>query len=189
LRQKAPNVRLNVVLGPLEDILGAIGQGRADIAIGRFDRLPDRYMTSRLLQDDYVSVMRAGHPLAACPLTMDAYLQSEHLILHAGGAPSDAIDTALATKSFKRKVAMQFPHGLAAVIVLLRTDMIATVTRGAALLFKEHAALTLQELPFQVERSEFRLVWHPRLTQSPAHKWLRHSLSGIGLAIERELVH
>jgi DNA-binding transcriptional LysR family regulator len=120
---------------------------------------------------------------------MDAYLQHEHLILHAGRAPSDAIDTALATKGFKRKVAMQFPHGLAAVIVLSHTDMIATVTRGAALLFKEQAALTLQELPFQVERSEFRLVWHPRLTPSPAHKWLRHSLSGIGLAIERELVH
>ena len=89
LRQKAPNVRLNIVLGPLEDILGAIGQGRADIAIGRFDRLPDRYMTSRLLEDDYVCVMRAGHPLAAYPLTMDAYLQSDHLILHAGGAASD----------------------------------------------------------------------------------------------------
>jgi DNA-binding transcriptional LysR family regulator len=189
LRQKAPSIRLNVVLGPLEDILGAIGQGRADIAIGRFDRLPDRYMTSRLLQDDYVCIMRAGHPLAACPLTVDAYLQCEHLILHAGGTPSDAVDTALATKGFKRKVAMQFPHGLAAVIVLSRTDMIATVTKGAALLFKEHASLTLQELPFQVERSEFRLVWHPRLTQSPAHKWLRHSLSAIGQAIERELVH
>ena len=120
---------------------------------------------------------------------MDAYLQSDHLILHAGGAASDIVDFALATKGLKRKVAMQFPHGLAAVIVLSRTDMIATVTRGAALLFKEHAALTLQELPFQVERCEFRLVWHPRLSQSPAHKWLRHSLSVIGQAIERELVH
>jgi DNA-binding transcriptional LysR family regulator len=187
LHREAPKVRLKVTLGSLEDILGGVDQGRTDVAIGRFNRLPDRFMTSRLLKDDFVCVTRDGHPLTGRPLTMDAYLSADHVFISLGGAEGDAIDAALATHGLKRHIAMQLPHGLAAVMALARTDMIATVTRGAARLFGVHAALGVHELPFDVAASEFRLVWHRRLAQSPAHRWLRQHLAGIGQTVEREL--
>jgi hypothetical protein len=55
---------------------------------------------------------------------------------------------------------MRVPHALAAVIALLRSDMLASVTRGAAHIFAETAPLLCVELPVLVPAAEFRLVWN-----------------------------
>jgi DNA-binding transcriptional LysR family regulator len=186
LRQEAPNVRIKVTSGSYDEILSGIDQGRTDLAIGRFKKLPDRFMTSRLLEDSYVCAMRADHPLAAGPLTVEAYVEAAHLSISLSGGWEDSVDTALGAIGRQRRIVMQLPNVLAAVMALSQTDMIATVSRGAGRLFAANSALCLADLPFETPRLDFRQVWHRRLSQSPGHRWLRQRLSAIGLAVGRD---
>lgn len=184
IRKEASHIELTIRSGSFDDIVAGIDQGRIDIAIGLFVDLPDRLMTCRLLADRHVCVMRADHPLAAGVLTMERYLEAPHLLVSMSGATTDVIDTVLTERGLRRRVVLRLPHGLAAVIALARSDMLASVTRGAARVFADAAPLAILDLPFDVAATAFRLVWNRRFQDSPAHGWLRRKLVSIGAAAE-----
>ena len=135
VRREAPGIVLTVRSGSLEDILNGVDQGRADIAIGVFKGIPDRFMTCRLLSDDHACVMRADHPLGRSPLTLKRYLDAPHLLISMSGGTTNAVDDALAEQGLRRRIVMQMPHSLAAVIALtlLGYDHISDAWRSAGL--------------------------------------------------------
>lgn len=183
IRREAPGIALTVKSGSLEDILSGVDQGRVDVAIGLFKGLPDRFMTCRLLSDEHACVMRADHPIVRSPLTLDRYLDAPHLLISMSGSTTNAVDDALASQGLRRRIAMQMPHGLAAVIALTRSDMITSVTRGVARVFAASAPAAVMDLPFNVPASTFRLVWNRRFHADPARVWLRRKLVAIAANI------
>lgn len=186
LRREAPGIALTVKSGSTEDILIGIDRGQVDLAIGLFNGLPERFMTRRLISDGYVCAMRADHPLASSPLTLARYLDCNHLLISMSGGTTDAIDTTLSEAGVRRRIVMRLPNGLAAVLALSRSDMVATVTRGVANVFAEAANLAVRDLPFEAPKTAFRLVWNRRSHSSPANVWLRNKLVSIGAAVEAD---
>jgi DNA-binding transcriptional LysR family regulator len=184
VRREAPGIALTIKSGSLEEILNGVDQGRVDVAIGLFKGIPDRFMTCRLLSDEHACVIRADHPIARSPLTLDLYLDAPHLLISMSGSATNAVDDALADQGLRRRIAMQMPHGLAAVIALTRSDMITSVTRGVARVFAAAAPAVVMDLPFNVPASTFRLVWNRRFHTDPARVWLRRKLVVIAAAIE-----
>lgn len=184
VRREAPGIALTIKSGSLEDILDGVDQGRVDVAIGLFKGLPDRFMTCRLLSDEHACVIRADHPIARSPLTLELYLDAPHLLISMSGSATNAVDDALADQGLRRRIAMQMPHGLAAVIALTRSDMITSVTRGVARVFAAAAPVVVMDLPFNVPASTFRLVWNRRFHTDPARVWLRRKLVAIAAGIE-----
>jgi DNA-binding transcriptional LysR family regulator len=183
-RTEGPGLKLAARAASVQDILTGIDQGRIDLGIGLFSELPDRFMTCRLLSDRYVCAMRSDHPLASVPMTLDAYCSAPHLLVSMSGAPTDPIDQALARLRRERDIVMRLPHGLAAVIAIARSDMIASMTWGAAKAFSVAGPLVLRDLPFETPRAHFRLVWNRRFKDSPAHIWLRRKFTAIGAEFE-----
>ena len=186
VRAEAPSVDITIRSGSEDAIYEDIDKGRADLAIGAFRALPDRFMTRFLLRDDYVCVMRADHKLAAQSMTMKAFLATPHLFVSMSGATFDAVDEGLAAKGLQRRVAFRLPHGLAAVVALARSDMIAVVTRRAALLFTQVAPLVIVEPPLTISPVKFRLVWNRRVHDNAAHQWLRGLLSTVAGVVAME---
>jgi DNA-binding transcriptional LysR family regulator len=180
LRKEAPGIEITIRSGSVDEILAGVDRGTFDLAIGSFRHLPDRFMTCHLLSDEHVCVMRAGHPEAKASLSLERYLAADHLLLSMSGSGRDEVDDALSSRDLARRVMMRVPHAQAAVIALLRSDMLASVTRGAARVFTETAPLLSVELPFLVPAAEFRLVWNRRLHRSPGHVWLRRKLVTAG---------
>jgi DNA-binding transcriptional LysR family regulator len=179
MRKEAPGIDISIWSGSVDEILAGIDRGTFDLAIGSFINLPDRFMTCHLLSDEYVCVMRAGHPQAQASLSLDAYLAADHLLLSMSNARSDEVDEALAACGRARRIVMRVPHALAAVIALARSDMLASWTRRAATIFAATASLACTDLPFPVPAANFRLVWNRRLHDSPGHAWLRRKLVAI----------
>jgi DNA-binding transcriptional LysR family regulator len=136
-------------------------------------------MTCHLLSDEHVCLMRSGHSNARKSLSLEKYLAADHLLLSMSTARNDEVDDALATQGLARRIAMRVPHALAAIIALTRSDMLASVTRGAANIFAESGPLVCTRLPFSVPPAEFRLVWNRRVHHSPSHVWLRRKLIAI----------
>lgn len=107
------------------------------------------------------------HQALRSPSARDRLMAADHLLLSMSSSRSDEVDEALASRDLARRIVMRVPHALAAVIALLRSNMLATVTQGAAHIFGEIAPLVRVELPFSVPAAEFRLVWNRRLDRSP----------------------
>jgi DNA-binding transcriptional LysR family regulator len=179
IRNTAPGIEITVWSGSVDEILVGIDRGAFDLAVGSFQHLPDRFVTCHLFSDEHVCVMRAGHPEARGSLSLEKYLAADHLLLNMSGSRSDEVDEALASRDLARRIVMRVPHALAAVIALARSDMLASVTRGAAHMFAETAPLVCVDLPFSIPAAEFRLVWNRRVHNSPGHIWLRRKLVAI----------
>ena len=178
----APNIDLSIRSASSAAITDEIDKGTADIAIGSFADIGDRFMNCRLLSDRYVCVMRAGHPLAAAPMTLAAFLAAPHLVVSMSGGSGDLVDATLAAAGHRRRVALRLPNGLAAAVALSRSDLIAVVSAGAAGMFARAAPLAIVEPPLALPAMNFRLIWHRRLNDNAAHTWLRHTLASLGAA-------
>ncbi len=180
--REAPGIDIAIQSGSNDLIVEDIDKGRADIAIGTFEGLPERFMTRQLFRDRHVCVMRADHPLAQQPLTLEAFLQTPHVLISQSGKMEDIVDDALAQQGLQRRIAFRLPNGLAAVVALTQSDMIAVVSFGAAQMFRSVAPLIIVDLPLSLPRTTFRLIWNRRLNDNPAHAWLRRKLVTIGEA-------
>jgi len=181
IRREAPGVDVTVRSGPAAQIMDDIDRGRADLAIGSVRTLPGRLVTRRLMADRHVCLMRAGHPLAG-GMTLAQFLDTPHLLVSMSDEAEDLVDHVLAAMGLARRVAFRLPNGLAAVAALLRSDMLAVVSEGAARMFAGMAPLVMAEPPLKLPATVFRLVWNRRLHDSAAHVWLRRVLAEVGQA-------
>lgn len=180
VRREAPNIDLSIRSASSAAIVEEIDKGTTDIAIGTFEGIGDRFMSCSLLTDRYVCAMRKGHPLLGSALTLEAFLQTPHLVVSMSGGSEDPVDAALAALGHSRRVALRLPNGLAAAVALSRSDMIAVVSAGAAQMFAQAAALATVEPPLALPPTTFRLIWHRRLNDSAGHAWLRRTLAAVG---------
>ena len=182
IRREAPGIDVTVRSGSAAQIIDDIDKGRADIAIGSVRSLPGRFVACRLLADRHVCLMRAGHPLAGGAMTLERFIGTPHLLVSMNDEAEDLVDHALAAAGLARRIAFRLPNGLAAVAALLRSDMIAVVSEGAARMFADIAPLVIAEPPLDLPVTVFRLVWNRRLHESAGHVWLRRVLVEIGQA-------
>ena len=182
IRREAPGVDVTVRSGPLDQIVDDIDKGRADIAIGSARSLSGRFVTRQLMSDRHVCLMRAGHPLAGGAMTLAQFLETPHLLVSMNDEAGDLVDHALAAAGLARRIAFRLPNGLAAVAALLRSDMVAVVSKGAARMFAGVAPLAIAEPPLELPATTFHLAWNRRLHESAAHVWLRRVLAETGQA-------
>ena len=125
-----------------------------------------------MLKDQFVAVMRHGHPAGRGKLTADTFGAQPHVAISSSGDDTGFIDRSLATRGAKRRIALRLPY-LAAGAVLAHSDMVATLSRRVADTLVQGAALQVRELPFASPTIHTSLLWHRRLDGYPAHRWLR----------------
>ena len=117
--------------------------------------------------------MRRGHPLAGDATPSVAALAAvPHLDLSSTGEGTEFVDAELARHGLARRVALRAPL-LAAAAVLAQSDMLAVVGERTAQAFAGIAPLTVAPLPFASPRLVTAMLWHRRLDDVPAHRWLR----------------
>jgi len=108
---------VNLRLLPLttRDPRRLLESGDADLAVGFFPEVitgivaqghESHLRHARLYATRYVCVMRKDHPLAAAPLTLDAFCEAHHLLVSFSGRPHGYVDQALAGLGRQRRVVL-----------------------------------------------------------------------------------
>ncbi|MEM1348763.1 MAG: LysR family transcriptional regulator [Myxococcota bacterium] len=147
-----------------------------DVAIGSSIGRADDLVNEVLLQERFVCVVRAGHPLAE-NLTLDAYLRAGHVrvatIAQEEGHP---VDHALSQKDRTRDVRTVVPHVLMTPSILQTTDLIATLPSRLASLVASQGSLTVTALPLKLAGFDVSMLWHKRFDEDDASRWLRSLL-------------
>jgi DNA-binding transcriptional LysR family regulator len=62
---------------------------------------------------------------------------------------------------------------LSLVLVLVGSDLLAVVPRRVALDVTRICPLVVKELPFPSPRTGLSMIWHRRVENHAAHRWLR----------------
>jgi DNA-binding transcriptional LysR family regulator len=174
----APHLQLDLRPSGTLKVFDLLDNGDLDIAIGPFERVGERFASAALLEDQFVAVMRRGHPAGRGRLTASAFGALRHVDISSSGDDTGFIDRSLAPRGSKRHIALRVPY-LAAGYVLATSDLVATLSRRVAKALVRGAGLELRELPFTSPAVRTSLLWHRRLDGSAAHRWLRHLIVSV----------
>jgi DNA-binding transcriptional LysR family regulator len=151
--------------------LDQLDGGDAQLALTALTEGDDRFECVGLLDDDY-----ADHPAADGPdLSIERFAALPHIAITSSGDDTHFVDEALAKCGLTRSVSIKIPlHSL--VPVLIDSQALAVVPRRVAADLVSICPLTMRPLPFPSPRLGLSMIWHRRLDDHPAHRWLRATL-------------
>jgi DNA-binding transcriptional LysR family regulator len=176
---QAPGVRLRFEQKTERDN-AALREGLADLETGVVGpALAPELRVQALFSDRFVSVVRQGHPLAGQLHELPPYVAGRHIgVAHRTGG-QEGVDLALERLGLRRQVDLSVGSFSAALALARATDCIANVPERHTHSLREgmHSAA----LPVPVPAFSVSLIWHPRNSADPAHRWLRHCVREVVL--------
>ncbi|HYZ23522.1 MAG TPA: LysR substrate-binding domain-containing protein [Rhodopila sp.] len=183
--QQAPRVQLTIRPSGTLNLPELLDRGELDMAVAGFAGPAERFADLRLFEDDFVALVRRGHPAAANgTISLQALADHPHLMLSSTGEETGFVDAQLARQELTRSVALRVPL-LAAAATLAQSDMIAVLSASTARAFAVSVPLDVLSLPFPSPRQVTAMLWHRRMDNVPAHQWLRGLVSRVARAVVR----
>ena len=167
----APSVQLDLRPSGTLDVIECLDRGDLDLAIGSLDSFGERFACTQLLEDEFVMVMRRHHPAGRGALSAKVLAGLTHLDPPTG-ENTDFLDAWLSERGLTRRIALRAPY-LSARAILSRSDLAATLSRRIAQEFVRTDRLQIHELPVKSPVVRTTMLWHRRLDEHPAHRWLR----------------
>ena len=186
---EAPGVAMRLVPLTTRDPRSLLEGGEADLAVGHFPAvLADlvarfqgdeavAFAHQRLYDGEYVCVMRAGHPLARGPLTLDRFCAARHMLVSFSGRPYGFIDESLAALGKKRNVVLTVNQFFTAGRVVAQSNLLTVLPQHFVRVTGIADQLVLRPLPFDVAPVHVDALWHSRMDTQSAHQWLRNAVS------------
>jgi DNA-binding transcriptional LysR family regulator len=202
VRRLAPRAEIRIRgagLGLAEEL----DAGRADLAIGSFNAIPDRFDSLPLFRERLVWTMRSDHPLATGPLDLDRLTSAAHIVL-ALGEDAHAVDGAVAQSGLERRViwddsgvirracaekgiapppTYHAQDALSALALMSTSDLVALLPSRLAAAHAEPMGLVLFDPPYPTTTFEIALLWR-REHDAPALAWLRRLIGDAANALD-----
>ncbi len=183
IRHIAPNICLDI-LTPSDVTFQDVEKGKIDMAINRFDYLPQSFHQVNVWRDNFTCLMSNDNPILE-DFNLDSYLDAHHIWVSKTGMgigvgmnPNDTqrlgwVDEALGDIERKRHIRVFTRHYQVAALLAEQPDLIATMPRQAALLHIKNERLTVKPPPFPIVPIELKMAWSPLLHHNPGHTWMR----------------
>jgi DNA-binding transcriptional LysR family regulator len=172
----APSVVLDVRPTGILHVLDQLDSGGAELALTTLIDGGDRFKCVGLMEDEYVALMASDHPVAAeTDLSVEKFAALPNITITSSGDDTHFVDDALADHGLARLVSAKVPlHSL--ILMLIGSEAIAVVPRRVATDLVAICPLAMRPLPFPSPRVVLSMIWHRRLDNDPAHRWLRGSV-------------
>jgi DNA-binding transcriptional LysR family regulator len=171
-RAEAPDAVLRFVPEGHEDV-ESLRNGTVDLDIGVIETTGPEVVVLHLFDDEFVGVVRAGHPLAKGRLTPRRYVEYAHVSVSRRGKLRGPIDEALTRIGLTRTIALTVPTPYAAINIVASTDLIAAIPRRTAEYPGIDTGIHIFKLPVETPAVSISAAWHPRFSSDAGHQWLR----------------
>lgn len=171
LKTQAPGIRVRVVPVTPGSLVSQLEQGNIDVAIITPHTTPDELHSRALYDERYICMMRADHPNAGEPMTLDRFCALEHvLVSYEGDGFRGVTDSALEKIGRTRHVGLSVSSFLVLPDVLAISDMIAVVPERMA---ENRGGMFVCDVPVAVPGFTKSMAWHGRNHRDRAQVWLR----------------
>jgi DNA-binding transcriptional LysR family regulator len=182
----APGVTLEFRPSGTLNIFDLLDRGELDLAIGPFPEQGERFSRLSLLQDDFVVVLRKGHPATDTrELSMQKFAALSHLEISSVPYATDFVDQALARRKLTRRVQLRAPF-ISTVRILVASDMVSVLRRRVAEELVRYRPLVIRPLPHASPKMETAMIWPRWLDNQPAHRWLRDTVGLVAKSYRSE---
>ncbi|AFJ48485.1 LysR family transcriptional regulator [Shimwellia blattae] len=173
LSKTAPGVRMTTVRDNAIPLKTEMENGRVDLAIGLFPQLEAGFYQRRLFNQNYVCLMRHGHPLSSGVFDEAAFLSARHIVVMAQDTGHKRIAELLRRNGALERHCLQVPHFMAVPYILSETDLLVTVTEKLALQTAQRFGLVARPLPCELPSVQINLFWHSHVHRDAGNIWLR----------------
>lgn len=175
---EAPGVALRV--WPIQRTMASgLESGSLDVAMGPYLDTAPGLVQRTLFREDFVCVVRRGHPRVRAALDLDTYCALPHALFSPRGEGRGRADAALAALGRERRVVLRVPHLLTAMLLVARTDVVLTTPRRIVCDFADIWPVRVLEPPLDLSRFDVKMLWHERYQRDPAHAWLRRMIVAV----------
>jgi DNA-binding transcriptional LysR family regulator len=184
LAREAPGLRLVLrpPRPPRPELFDALASGALDLAFGIFDEAPEGFRCQAVFREEFLCMLRKGHPAAAAPLELERWLSLQHLSVAPRGGPGSIVDDALAKLGKQRDIVLVVPHFLMAPLIVAETDLAVLLPARIARRYAELLPVELLPPPLPLEAFTITQLWHERSQGDAAHGWLRQQVARAGRA-------
>lgn len=179
IEREAPGINIYAVPNPSIGSADILKAAEAELAISKYTQSESVIRSEHLLDPGYVVVMRPGHPLAQQQLTLEKFIEADHLLVSLTGDATGPTDVALQSLGKKRRVAMSVNNFFNVPGLLKQTDLICAAP--SMVLEREifSKQLAVFESPIEVSPTPVSLLWHKRQDHDPGLQWLRRHVAKI----------
>lgn len=142
-----------------------------DLAVIPSDHIPLRFARHLLYEEDFVLVMRAGHPFGDKP-GLGSYCEAQHLVVSLTGDPHGFVDELLVQKGRSRRVVLTVPNFMFALAVVAQSGLLCAVPRRFAAAHAGRFGLAAAEPPLPLGRFRIHLALPEVATMDAGLQWL-----------------
>lgn len=173
IEHHAPGIRILAVPYTSQETAVRLRDNDIDICIGGLQHMGDDFKLRRLFIEDWVCAMRLNHPLAQSRLTMEKFLEADHLLVSLSGDPVGIADAALERSGKRRRVAMTLNNFAGAPSLLLSSNLIAVLPAGVVRTHPLRDQIYSCDVPLTITPFDCQMAWHTRYDRDAAHRWMR----------------
>ncbi|HWE45106.1 MAG TPA: LysR family transcriptional regulator [Caulobacteraceae bacterium] len=188
LREAAPFVQLRLT-GPDGRLIENLDAGEVDAALTPNKAFPKRFTYEKLFEETVVWVVRAGHPAARGPVSLEALCDIPHIMVATPRLSPDRpepdasssvtahltddadFEAMLTQQGLTRMVAMIVPDTFSALTIVARSDMAALVPRRLAEISVEAGRAAVLDTPYVSPVGEVGLLHRKDRLKDPAQAW------------------
>lgn len=179
----APNVTIDIMT-PSDVNFHDVEAGKIDMAINRFDELPQSFHQKTIWRDGFACLLSADNSIVS-KFNLNTYLAAKHVWVSKTGFgigvgmdPKDIqklgwVDEALARLGKKRDIKVFTRNYHVAMQLAYEDGLVATLPTKAAMLHKDDPNYVIVKPPFEIPDIELKMIWSPLLHHDASHIWFR----------------
>lgn len=174
LARHAPGVSVETLSPDLPRLLDGLGSGEIDLAAGFMPGLGKRVHQQKLMDEQFVYLMRRRHPEYASRLSLTRIRRLRHVVASPPGTDhATAVEKVLRGPRVRATIALRVGSFLSLGPIVAGTDLAAPIPSNLAAVVAGHLDLRTCVPAVRFPGFEVCLYWHPRFHQDPASVWLR----------------
>lgn len=177
LRAQAPGIRISIRNLEPRRLDTQMMLGEVDLALMTPDDAPPVLRTRHLYDEHYVLIGRKDHPQLRDNITLEEYVQLEHVVVSLnGGDFFTPVDQALKAMGYTRNLVLSVASFLFIPEIVAQSDLVALVPWR---LVAGRRDLTIIKAPDVSTGFSVGMVWHERNHRHNVHRWIREQVSSV----------
>ncbi|MFN3953812.1 MAG: LysR family transcriptional regulator [Pararhodobacter sp.] len=180
----APGVRLQLVDLVRDNHVDTLNRYQIDLALVPQTTFPAWLDHEALFAEAFVVIARPDHPrlrglAPGSRLPLDLFCELGHVLCSPEGKFHGQTDMALERAGRSRRVAVTVPVFEGVANIIAQSDYIALFPSQLALARQARGDLVLYWPPIAIAPPHLCAIWHRRMRNDPAHRWLRGQIAEI----------
>jgi DNA-binding transcriptional LysR family regulator len=177
---EAPHVTVETLSPGLAELTEGLVAGDIDLAIGFIPGMGKQMHGEGLFSEQFVYLMRNGHPAAENDLTAARIRNLRHVVAGPPGTRHlHAVEKVLTSPQVRAEIALHVRSFLCVGPILADSDLVGLVPSNLAALVANNLNLCVRRPKLKFPAFDIRMYWHRRFHQDPASGWLRKTVSDL----------